>query len=73
MSLSFFVICRQHDHDIVNWGKDGPRLYHTEKGAIRQAKIMNRREPIWGDENPHIPHLQEYKQHGPWFVRKVEF
>ena len=73
MALEFWVISRTNDPDLLVWGREGPRLYATERNAVKQAKHHNANDAKWGEKHPDVPHLQEYKKHGPWFVRKVSF
>ena len=71
MPLKFHVLSRTKDSDVVYWGKEGPRLYLTEKNAIKQAKYMNEQEQKWSEQYPDVPHLQEYKTLGEWEERIV--
>lgn len=71
--MEFYLVCRTNDHDVVLYGKEGPRLYATERNAVKQAEIHNEQDWKWGAEYPDTPHLQEYKQYGDWMVRKVTF
>jgi hypothetical protein len=75
LKQQYFIIHRTNDPEVLIYGKEGPRLYQTQRNAERFAKRWNgwdQEYRDWPNPNEHILKMvAEADRFGPWRVSKI--